>query len=146
MGAFQSTKIIELGSCAFRQPFADSHCRWVHGYQLTAKFWFGCYKLDDNNWAIDFGGLKELKKILRDQFDHTLVVSGADPALEQFQALHDQDVVDLRVMPDGVGIEKFAEWCFNEAQTYVKRTTDGRCFVSQVEVFEHQDNSAVYKP
>jgi len=50
MAIFQSTKIIELGSCAFRQWRAeDTHCKYVHGYQLKAKFWFGCQGLDDKN-------------------------------------------------------------------------------------------------
>ena len=32
-----SSKLIELGSTAFRQPRADSHCRYIHGYQLKAE-------------------------------------------------------------------------------------------------------------
>ena len=59
---YQSTKIIELGSCAFRQWRADSHCKFIHGYRLVAKFWFECEKLDERNWVVDFGGLKELKQ------------------------------------------------------------------------------------
>ena len=64
---FSSTKIIELGSCAFRQPQADSHCRFLHGYRLTAKFWFEADRLDQNNWVVDFGGLKGLKKLMKDK-------------------------------------------------------------------------------
>ena len=67
--AFQSTKIIELGSCAFRQPAADSHCRFLHGYRLTAKFWFGANELDKNNWVVDFGSLSHLKKILKKEHE-----------------------------------------------------------------------------
>ena len=59
--SFNSTKIIELGSCAFRQPRAKSHCRFIHGYRLVAKFWFSCNELDENNWVVDFGSLKGLK-------------------------------------------------------------------------------------
>lgn len=86
---FYSTKIIELGSCAFRQPNADSHCRFLHGYRLTAKFWFASETLDQNNWVVDFGGLKELKKLLQKQFDHTTCISRTDPKLEQFKKLRD---------------------------------------------------------
>ena len=64
---FSSTKIIELGSCAFRQPQATSHCRFVHGYRLVGKFWFGANELDENNWVVDFGSLKHLKNILQAQ-------------------------------------------------------------------------------
>ena len=39
------------------------------------KFFFGTDDLDVRNWAADYGGLKELKKTLEDQFDHTLLVA-----------------------------------------------------------------------
>ena len=68
---FKSTKIIELGSCAFRQPQAKAHCQFLHGYRLTAKFWFEANELDENNWVVDFGALKGLKQLLEKQFDHT---------------------------------------------------------------------------
>lgn len=142
---FSSTKIIELGSCAFRQPQATSHCRFVHGYRLIGKFWFGANELDENNWVVDFGGLKDLKKNLEHQFDHTTVIADNDPALELFQELHDEGIVDLRVMRGGVGIEKFAEFCFKTADQYVKDLTNKRCFATRVEVFEHEKNSAIYE-
>ena len=142
---FSSTKIIELGSCAFRQPQADSHCRFLHGYRLTAKFWFEADRLDQNNWVVDFGGLKGLKKLMKDQFDHTTCISRTDPKLEQFKRLRDEGVCDLRVM-DGVGIEKFAEYCYTVANEYVDELTSGRCKCVKVEVFEHENNSAIYTP
>ena len=82
MTTFESTKIIELGSCAFRQWRAEgTHCRFIHGYRLMAKFWFGCTGLDDKNWVINFGGLKDVKRVLQDQFDHTLCIAKDDPLL-----------------------------------------------------------------
>ena len=142
---FNSTKVIELGRCAFRQPKAESHCRFVHGYRLIGKFWFGANKLDKNNWVVDFGDLKGLKKLLEDQFDHTTVIAADDPAIRAFQSLHNDGIVDLRVMEDGVGIEKFAEYCFKTADKYVKEITNNRCFATRVEVFEHEKNSAIYE-
>ena len=142
---FQSTKVIELGSCAFRQWRAtDSHCRHIHGYQLKAKIWFGCNTLDDRNWVVDFGGLKDLKAILQGYFDHTLTVAADDPALELFKELATGDVINLRVFEGGVGIEKTAEFVFILTQEYIKAASSGRCWVNAVEVFEHADNSAVY--
>lgn len=141
---FTSTKIIELGSCAFRQPEADSHCRFLHGYRLTAKFWFSAKHLDQNNWVVDFGGLKGLKKLMQDQFDHTTCISQTDPKLDVFKKLRDAGVCDLRVM-DGVGIEKFAEYCHTVADNYVDELTEGRCNCTKVEVFEHESNSAIFE-
>ena len=145
MGKYTSTKIIELGSCAFRQWKADhSHCHWIHGYQLKAKFWFECETLDDKNWCVDFGDLKDLKKTLQNQFDHTLCVAKDDPLLMTFEDLHDKGGCDLRIM-EGVGIEKTAEWCFRAAKMEITKKYGERCRVSQVEVWEHELNSAIYK-
>ena len=142
-----STKVIELGSCAFRQWRANhSHCHFVHGYQLKAKFWFGCSELDNKNWAVDFGGLKDLKARLQDVFDHTLCVAADDPCLDLFRQLQDRDAVALRVFDKGVGIERAAELCYNTAAALIKDKYGDRCWVEQVEVFEHEDNSAIYKP
>ena len=144
MSNFQSTKIIELGSCAFRQWRAShSHCKYIHGYQLKAKFWFGCNELDSKNWAVDFGGLKDLKKLLQDQFDHTLCVAQDDPLLPSFRQLHDSGGCDLRIM-ESVGIEKTAEWCYQAADTYIRTLTHNSCWVERVEVWEHSENSAIY--
>ena len=96
--SYQSTKIIELGSCAFRQPQADSHCRFIHGYRLKAKFWFEATHLDENNWVVDFGGLKQLKNLMQDQFDHTTCIARTDPKISLFKQMRDAGVCDLRVM------------------------------------------------
>lgn len=141
---FQSTKIIELGSCAFRQWKADhSHCKFIHGYRLIAKFWFDCSTLDDKNWVVDFGGLKDLKKVLEHQFDHTLCVAADDPLLSYFRQLHDLGACDLRIMDKGVGIERTADWCFDVADSHVRGITNNRCWVDRVEVWEHEKNSAI---
>ena len=139
-----SSKLIELGSTAFRQPRAESHCKFIHGYQLKAEINFACNELDNNNWVFDFGGLKDLKHIFRNQFDHTLVVAGDDPDLEILEQLNDRGIAQLRIMHGGVGIERFAEWCFKTADTFVNEVTNGRVWVESVTVYEHDDNFASY--
>ena len=66
---------------AYRQWRADSHCNLIHGYAFSMKFYFGTNALDVRNWAADYGGSKELKKVLEDQFDHTLLVAQDDPEM-----------------------------------------------------------------
>jgi 6-pyruvoyltetrahydropterin/6-carboxytetrahydropterin synthase len=142
---YQSTKVIELGSCAFRQWRAShSHCKFLHGYQLISKFWFGGSALDEKNWLVDFGGLKVLKAKLQDIFDHTTCVAADDPELETFRELDRKGIIQLRIFDKGVGIERTAEVAFNIAQDYIREITNGRCWVEKVEVFEHEDNSATY--
>ena len=132
-------------SCAFRQPNAThSHCRFIHGYSLQFKFTFGCNKLDDKNWAVDFGGLKPLKAWLQDSFDHKLALDKNDPHIEKFRELEKLDLVDIKIF-DGVGAEKFAEHAFNFADKLVREQTNNRCYVVEVECAEHGANSAIYK-
>jgi 6-pyruvoyltetrahydropterin/6-carboxytetrahydropterin synthase len=145
MSKYQSTKLVELGSCAFRQWKAThSHCQYLHGYQLKAKLWFGCNKLDDKNWCVDFGGLKELKQHLKDTFDHTTTVAADDPELEVFKDLAGKGIIQLRVFENGVGIERVAEAVYKQANDFIKYFSKDRCWVDKVEVFEHEDNSATY--
>jgi len=141
---YQSTKIIELGSCAFRQPNAKSHCRHLHGYRLLAKLWFACEALDKNNWVMDFGGLKNLKARLEHTFDHTLVVDAKDPQLDLFKQLAVVDAAKIVILDDGVGIEKFAKKVYDMANNYVLTETNSRVWVTKVEVWEHEKNSAIY--
>jgi len=120
-------------SAVFRQPNADhSHCHLLHGYSLAFKFTFGCRDLDNKNWAVDFGGLKPLKKWLEDQFDHKLCLDINDPHLEKFKELEKLDLAEIR-LSDGVGAEKFAEHAFRFADNLITVKTDGRCFVESVE-------------
>ncbi len=147
MNEFISTKIIDLGSCAFRQWRAEhSHCRFLHGYNLKAKIWFAAQELDDKNWIVDFGGLADLKKLLREHFDHKTCIAGDDPQLDKFKELAKLGILQLQVMPEGVGVERFAQFVWSLADGYIRRVSNGRCWCRQVEVFETESNSAIYNP
>ena len=128
-------------SCAFRQWRADSHCNLIHGYSLQFEFTFGCDELDERNWAVDFGGLKPLKEWLKHMFDHTYLVARDDPEMETVQMLNDKGLIDMRVV-DATGCERFAEMAFDEANEIVKVISNGRCWVQQVTVKEHDASSA----
>ena len=130
----------------FRQPHADhSHCKFLHGYSLAFKFTFGCNDLDNKNWAVDFGGLKPLKKWLEDNFDHKVVIDREDPYLYKFAELENMGLAEVTVM-DGVGAEKFAEHAWKFANDLVKEMSDGRCWCESAECSEHGANSAIYTP
>tara|TARA_B100000965_G_scaffold113594_1_gene93752 strand:+ start:8015 stop:8461 length:447 start_codon:yes stop_codon:yes gene_type:complete len=129
-------------SAVFRQPHADSHCRFLHGYSLSFKFLFGCHQLDEKNWVVDFGGLKPLKKWLEDHFDHKMILDKNDPHLEDFRKLEEKGLAEIVVF-DGVGVEKFAEHALFYAQDLVDEMTDHRCYVVSCECAEHGANSAI---
>ena len=133
-------------SAVFRQPHADhSHCRFLHGYSLGFKFTFGCDELDHRNWAVDFGGLKPLKKWLEDTVDHKTVIDREDPFLYKFAELENMGLAEITVL-DGVGAEKFAEHAFNFANKLIREATNNRCYCVEAECSEHGANSAIYRP
>jgi 6-pyruvoyltetrahydropterin/6-carboxytetrahydropterin synthase len=132
-------------SAVFRQPNADhSHCHLLHGYSLAFTFTFACKELDNKNWVVDFGGLKQLKAWLEDSFDHKIVVDKNDPALITMIDLEARGLAEVRVF-DGVGAEKFAQHAYEFADNLVYEITNGRCWCVKVEVAEHGANSAIYE-
>jgi 6-pyruvoyltetrahydropterin/6-carboxytetrahydropterin synthase len=153
MGKFYSTKTYGTDrglSCCFRQwKSTHSHCSLLHGYSIGVKIIFECASLDERNWVMDFGGLKEFKKWLEHMFDHTMLVAKDDPNLEVFKALP-KEVADIRIVP-GVGCERFAEMAYNEmAKILNDQKAAGTLLnptvrVKSVEVFEHGANSAIYE-
>ena len=170
MAKFYSTKTYgnDRGlSCCFRQWRAThSHCSTLHGYSLGIKLVFECDTLDEKNWCMDFGGLKEFKAWADYMFDHTLVVAEDDPMLSFFKEMNgivnmgsvnpESDVpyergaiCDLRVVP-GVGCEMFAKIAFDKMAELLAGGTmrypiNPTVRVKSVEVFEHGANSATYE-
>jgi 6-pyruvoyltetrahydropterin/6-carboxytetrahydropterin synthase len=132
-------------ACVFRQPNADhSHCHLLHGYSLAFRFTFGCDKLDNKNWAVDFGSLKPLKKWLEDHFDHKTAVDINDPHLNKLKELEKHELAEI-VEFDGVGAEMFAKHAFDFADKLIREQTNNRCYVVEVECMEHGANSAIYR-
>ena len=148
MSRYLSTKRYDhsIGlSAVFRQPnAAHSHCHLLHGYSLAFTFTFGCSELDGKNWAVDFGGLKPLKKWLEDNFDHKTIIDSEDPWLYKFKELEELDLAEIVVM-DGVGAEKFAQHAFRFADQLVREMSDNRCYCVRAECAEHGSNSAIYE-
>ena len=131
-------------SCAFRQWRAThSHCKLIHGYSLAFKFVFGATTLDDRNWVQDFGGLKDIKAWLKQQFDHTLCIAEDDPELQTLMLL-DGHIADIRMLP-AVGCEKFAEHVYNHVSKIIEQSSGGRVWLDSVECREHGANSAIYQ-
>ena len=144
---YQSTKQFghDLGiSCAFRQWGAThSHCSKIHGYALAFKFTFQAGELDQRNWVQDFGGLKELKNVLMETFDHKLVVAVDDPKRKELEALHEAGIADVVIVPR-VGCEAFAKIAYDIAVSMLSLDFNTRIKLVSVEVKEHGANSALY--
>lgn len=148
MGKFQSTKRWghDIGlSCCFRQWRAThSHCSLLHGYAIAVKVTFEADELDSRNWVVDFGGLKDVKKMLVDTFDHKLLVAEDDPELDMLASLAGLGLADVIILP-AVGCEAFAKHIhafINKWLMDFARIGD-RVWAPSVEVMEHGANSAI---
>jgi len=171
MGKFYSTKTYgnDRGlSCCFRQwRSTHSHCSTLHGYSIGVKLVFECDSLDERNWVMDFGGLKQFKQWLEYMFDHTVLIAEDDPRRQDFERFAslvdlfsdnpDSDVphergavVDLRIV-QGVGCEMFAKMAYDKMADVLEQSkAEGTLLnptvrVKSVEVFEHGANSSIYE-
>ena len=128
-------------SAAFRQWRADSHCKFIHGYSLEFEFIFGANELDERNWVVDFGNLKQLETWLRNNFDHKTLVAEDDPMLPLFQSLQESGTIDM-VIVEGTGTEMFAKMAMDYSKNLIEELYGSRCWVESVTVREHGANSA----
>ena len=150
MGKFKSTKTYKSNkgfSCSFRQFRASSHCRFLHGYSLEIKLEFQAKNLDERNWVVDFGGLKNLEKQFRETFDHKTIIDKNDPHIAWFKMGENLGILQLVILEDGVGCEMFALKVHKLAQSWINKSEfANRCNITKVEVKEHDSNSAIYLP
>ncbi|MBI31083.1 MAG: 6-pyruvoyl tetrahydrobiopterin synthase [Euryarchaeota archaeon] len=131
-------------SVAFRQWRAESHCRFMHGYSLEFEFVFGANELDENNWVVDFGSLKDLESWLRLNFDHKTLVAFDDPMFSVFEQMYESEVIDM-VTVEATGCEMFAKMAMEYSNDLIRTLYGDRCWVESVTVREHGANSAIYK-
>ncbi len=140
---YRSTKSFHFLPCAHRQWRDEGHCRFVHGYDRSVHIVFQCKALDDKQWVMDFGGLKEVKLWLEDLFDHTLLINADDPEMEFFKEMERRQLCKLRVLPN-IGMEGSAKYIFDFVDGWLAKKTEGRVNVYSVECRENEKNSAIY--
>lgn len=156
---FQSVKVIDGFSTCFRQWRADgTHCKFLHGYGISFKVTFEG-DLDFRNWVMDFGFMKRAKTTIsipsqqlflkpdewfKYMFDHTTVIAKSDPELDWYLEASKRKILQLRLL-DEVGCELFAKLVSDTLNTFLMIETDGKVKVVEVECFEHNKNSAIYK-
>lgn len=149
----RSTKKFDGFSTVFRQWKAeDTHCRFLHGYDVEFIITFEG-ELDDRNWVWDFGGMKRAKNKIDGMtpkewmdymFDHTFIVAEDDPFKESFLKMDQAGVAQVRILP-ATGAEKFSEFVYKKVNEFVQKETEGRVKVVSVEFMENHKNSAIYQ-
>jgi 6-pyruvoyltetrahydropterin/6-carboxytetrahydropterin synthase len=82
--------------------------------------------------------------MLKNAFDHTVLVAGDDPELETFLIMQKAGIADLVVL-SATGCEAFAELIYECAEVWLKDNGYApRVRLVSVEVFEHGANSAIF--
>ena len=145
MAKFISTKTYnQIGPVAYRQWRADSHCNLLHGYALSFHLEFECDTLDARNWCMDFGGLKPLKGLLEDWFDHTLLVAQDDPMREHLLNLGKLKLAKITEV-EKTGCEGIADFLYEYINTIFLPNygEKDRVWCSKVEVRETDSNMAM---
>jgi 6-pyruvoyltetrahydropterin/6-carboxytetrahydropterin synthase len=145
MAKYISTKTYnQIGPVAYRQWKADSHCNLIHGYALSFHFEFECDTLDARNWCLDFGGLKPLKGLLEDWFDHTLLVAQDDPMREHLLNLGKLKLAKITEV-EKTGCEGIADFLYEYINTIFLPNygEKDRVWCSKVEVRETDANMAM---
>lgn len=145
MSVFITRKTFSDYPCAHRQWRHAGHCKFIHGYSRSFTLEFGCEALTPEGFGVDFGGFKDIKAWLEDQFDHTCLINADDPELPLFEAMHDKQIIKLRVLPN-VSMENTAKFVFEKVDPWVKQLTDNRAWLISVECRENQKNSGLYRP
>ena len=145
MAKFIRTKTYnQIGPVAYRQWRADSHCNLIHGYALSFHLEFECDTLDARNWCMDFGGLKPLKDLLEDWFDHTLLVAQDDPMREHLLNLGKLKLAKITEV-EKTGCEGIADFLYEYINTIFLKDygEKDRVWCSKVEVRETDANMAM---
>lgn len=145
---YTSTKeYIDAFPVAYRQ-WRDhgGSCSLIHGYSFSMKFYFGTNDLDIRNWAMDYGGLKDLKTFLEDQFDHTLLVSQDDPHVDWFEEANRRGIAKVITLPR-LGCESIADMLYKYVNgvfipDLMGKSEGERLWCYRVEVRETQHNMA----
>jgi len=147
MAKYISTKTYkQIGPVAYRQWRADSHCNLIHGYALSFHFEFEADTLDARNWVTDFGGLKPLKSVLEDWFDHTLLVAQDDPMREHLLELGRLKLAKITEV-EKTGCEGISDFLYEYINTILLPSFGAseaeRVWCSKVEVRETDANMAM---
>jgi len=133
---------------AHRQHKHDGHCRQIHGHNWSFTFKFGCQRLDECGFVVEFGKLKPLRDWISENLDHACVFNQDDPMLDQFTGMMDQlgrNVFKAYVV-DQCSSEGLAKHLYHVGDPMIRGLTDGRAHLLSVTVIEDSRNRATFAP
>ncbi len=140
---FTCTKLYTDISFAHRQHRHEGPCALIHGHNWSLEVQFGCERLDENGFVIDFGRLTFLEEWIERHLDHACVFNQDDPLRERLvQAA--PGCWKPYVIPN-CSSEGIARHLFGIFDELVRRNSGGRAFIVSVAVFEDSRNRACFR-
>lgn len=136
---------------ANNQSRDSQKCAWIHGYSRHMQLTFEG-DLDDCQWVYDFGDCKFIKAFLEDKWDHKVLISSDDPELDLLGQMHVKNLLQLTVIDStngrnwGPGLEGSCKYVFDHIQPTIDKKTNDRVRIVRVEIWEHENNSAIFVP
>tara|TARA_R110002012_G_scaffold36900_1_gene103921 strand:+ start:1433 stop:1873 length:441 start_codon:yes stop_codon:yes gene_type:complete len=127
---------------AHRQHLHDGQCSKIHGHNWDIKLTFGCKKLDETGFVVDFGKLKYIKKYIQDKLDHACVLSWNDPLFYEIVTV---DVYKVYTV-EHASCEGIAKHLLFEFADLLKKAEGPRAWIYEIEIFEDSKNSVKYRP
>ena len=128
---------------AHRQHNHDGHCSYIHGHNWSFKFTFGCHKLDDNGFVMDFGKMKFIRDWIDINLDHAFVYNKDDETATQLMGQYSGLFKPYAV--DSCSAEGLAKHLFTVFKKQVHDETNTRVYLLSVEVMEDSKNTAKYE-
>lgn len=126
--------------CCYRSWARQGKHVYLHGYELTFDIEFACAETElGPNVVLNNRHLKDVRSVLRRQFDHTTLIAADDPQIALFEVLAERGVIDLRIMIS-TGMQAAAAWVFDTVDSIVFEATKGRVWVSRVLARESRNN------
>ena len=142
---FTCSKLLMGFSSAYRNHNSKTDCFLLHGYSRDFYIEFGANHLDKSGFVVDYGSpaLKEFKRWLEENFDHTTVLQADDPLARHFKALERDGHCKLTLV-HCVSAEGWAMYIAKMLQELIHESTDGRAWVNFVECRENYKNASRY--
>lgn len=129
---------------AHRQHRHDGHCALIHGHNWAITLTFSCNETDVSGFVVDFGKLKYLKTWITENLDHACLFNEDDnerhALIAQFGHLFKTYIVPTS------SCEGLAKHIYEVFDPMIRAETEGRAWLTKVEVEEDSKNSAAYKP
>lgn len=127
---------------AHRQHRHDGHCALIHGHNWAITLTFACRETDANGFVVDFGKLGYLKDWIAEHLDHACLFNEKDPEKETLLESHSR-IFKAYVLPN-CSCEGIVEHLYGVFNPMVQKATEGRAWITAVEIEEDSKNSAKF--